>query len=368
MHVENNPKKKQMQYSKMYLNQIKSMKGLSGSDIMVFLVLKCFENKDSRESYPCVKTIIEHTGISRGSVLRAFQKLKDKGLIKPEGKTPLNVNKWSFAGIRSDTTTVSDPIPPSISPDTTPVSDLIHKSNKLTAKETTNLKVSKQTEDEDEASGVDSAGLLAETDDERLFLLLWEKWNGHNLFKWSSLVSPLEDWRSIKEDVKDSIKDKDLLNELVCIDIFCMQQWYQKTAGKEYTGVALVWSDQRWMSGISKWLSSDTPSYINAQKRPYLKYAISLDRPSSQIVNAQAVTPPEDVQKTPADKIDISQWENRLMALYDDFDQHGDQSLLEQHFKTLYDLMISNCGPKEMKTIKADTRFYELFYTVEENQ
>ena len=56
MQIENNVQRKQVQYTKMFLNQVKSMKGLSGSDIMVFLVLKCFENKDSRESYPSVKT------------------------------------------------------------------------------------------------------------------------------------------------------------------------------------------------------------------------------------------------------------------------------------------------------------------------
>ena len=173
MLTTNNAQRKQMQHTKIYLNQIKLLKGLSASDIMVFMVLKCFENKNTRESYPSVKTIIEHTGLSRGSILRAFQKLKDKELIRLEGKTVLNVNRWSFSSIRTDTS---------------PVSELIHKSNKLTEKETTNIKV----------STCDSAGLLAEEDDERLFLQLWEKWSNNNLFKWSSVVCPLEDWKTIK--------------------------------------------------------------------------------------------------------------------------------------------------------------------------
>ena len=365
MQIENNVQRKQVQYTKMFLNQVKSMKGLSGSDIMVFLVLKCFENKDTRESYPSVKTIIEHTGISRGSVLRAFQKLKDKGLIKAEGKTHLNVNRWSFTSIRSettpsikpDTTPVSDPRPPSINPDTTPVSDLIYKSNKLTAKEITNITVS-----------TEETCLLAETDDEVLFLQLWEKWNQHNLFKWSCIDTPLMEWRSIKKDVKDSIKDKDLLNELVCIDIFCMQQWMNKTGGKDYSGSPAVWSDQRWIAGITKWLSSETASYINAQKKPYLKYAISLERPASQMVNAQAVTPPEAVQKKQGDNKVDDVWRKRLMSIYEAFDQHGNQHLLKTDFKELYDLLFSSCTPKELKAIKADTAFYEMFYTVEEEE
>ena len=356
MKTEDNLQIKQMQYTKMYLKQIKLMKGLSASDIMVFMVLKCFENKNTRESYPSVKTIIEHTGISRGSVLRAFQKLKNKGLIKAEGKTHLNVNRWSFAGIRTDTTPVSEPIPPSINPDTTPVSDLIHKSNKLTEQETTNITV----------STIDNTGLLAEEDDERLFLLLWEKWSSHNLFKWCSVVSPLEDWRTIKDDVKDKTKSKDLLNELVCIDIFCMQQWMNKTSGKEYNGPPCVWSDQRWMAGIIKWLSSDTPSYINAQKKPYVRYAISLERTAPQIVNTQAVRPSEDVQKNQADKIDISEWKNRLSSIYEAFDHHGDSYLLEEQFNETYDLIISSCTPEQMKAIRKDTAFYEMIYTVEE--
>lgn len=352
----------------MFLSEIKSMKGLSASDIMVFLVLKCFENKDTRESYPCVKTIIEHTGLSRGSVLRAFQKLKDAGLIKPEGKTPLNVNRWSFTGIRSDTSLVSDPIHPSIRTDTSLVSDLIHKSNKLTEKETTNIKVSKQKDESSGVDGVDSAGLLAETDDERLFLQLWEKWNGHTLFKWSSVVSPLEDWRTIKGDVKDCIKSKDLLNELVCIDIFCMQQWMKKTGGKDYSGSPLVWSDRRWMSGIIKWLSSETASYINAQKKPYLKYAISLHRTSSQMVNTQAESTPEDVQKKQDDNKVDEGWKSRLMSIYEAFDEHGNQHVLKSDFKQLYDSLISSCTKEELNTIKADSSFYELFYTVEQGE
>ena len=358
MLTTNNAQRKQMQHTKIYLNQIKLLKGLSASDIMVFMVLKCFENKNTRESYPSVKTIIEHTGLSRGSILRAFQKLKDKELIRLEGKTVLNVNRWSFSSIRTDTSPVSEPIPPSIRTDTSPVSELIHKSNKLTEKETVNLKV----------STCDSAGLLAEKDDERLFLQLWEKWSNHNLFKWSSVVCPLEDWKTIKEDVQDKIKDKDLLKELVCIDIFCMQQWMKKTGGKDYEGAPVVWSDQRWMAGIIKWLSSDTSSYINAQKKPYLKYAISLEGSASIVSISQASKQPERVEKKQADKIDISEWENRLGTIYEDFEEHENPDLLEQNFAELYGLLISTCTPKEMKAIRADTKFYELFYSVEENK
>ena len=147
-----------------------------------------------------------------------------------------------------------------------------------------------------------------------------------------------------------------------------MQQWMKKTGGKEYHGSPLVWSDRRWMAGIIKWLSSETASYINAQKKPYLKYAISLQRPSSQIVNTQAQRSPEDVQKKQDDNKVDEGWKSRLMSIYEAFDQHGNQHVLKSDFKELYDSLISSCTKEELNTIKADSSFYEMFYTVEQGE
>ena len=349
----NNANQKKSQYTKMHLEEIKRLKSLSASDILVFMVLRCFENKNTRESYPSVKTIIEHTGVSRGSVLRAFKKLQKKSLIKEEGLTQNGVKRWSFTGITSDTREVSHLIQGGITSDTREVSELIHKSNKLTKKEIANCKASKEEE---------LADLL---DDEKLFLLLWEKWNTKNICKWSS-SNPLQDWREIKKETHDQIKDKDLITELTCIDIFLMQQLISKTGGKEYTGVPLLWSGARFIAGISRWLSSSTPSYINAKKKQFLRYAISLQEGDQDMPIAEESSASEELEENQAGSSIIKSFENRLTLIYEDFQKHNDMFQMKLDFQDLHHIMIQECTDQEIQKMKSMTRFYEMFYTLGE--
>lgn len=336
----------------MYLQEIKRFKSLSASDIMVYMVLKCFENVKTRESYPSVKTIIEHTSLSRGSVLRAFKKLKSKDLIKEEGRTISGVKRWSFTGITSDTTHVSHPILPSITPDTTHVSELIHKSNKLTDNENYNCKASKKE--------------LAVLADEKMFLLLWEKWNDHEMCKWTS-SNPIKDWKEIKKEVEHHIKSKDLIMELTCIDIFLMQQFVSKTSSTgQYSGGAVLWSGARWMAGISRWLSSDTPSYINAKKKRFLKHAISLEGEGADMSISEPSITPEAQEGEEEDSSTVMTFQKRLKAIYEDFQKHNDMFQMKLDFQDLHHIMLQECTKQEIKTMKDSTVFYEMFYTLGE--
>lgn len=336
----------------MYLQEIKRFKSLSASDIMVYMVLKCFENVNTRESFPSVKTIIEHTGISRGSVLRAFKKLKERRLIKEEGVTQHGVKRWAFAGITSDTTEVSELIQGGITSDTMEVSELIHKSNKLTENENYNCKVSTQE--------------LAVLADEKLFLQLWEKWSNHQICKWTSL-HPLKEWKEIKKEVQHEIKGKNLTTELICIDIFLMQQLIAKSdPSGEYSGGAVLWSGARWLAGITRWLSSDTPSYINAKKRRFLKHAISLQEEGVDMSITKPSMTPEAQEEEEEDSSTVMTFQKRLKAIYEDFQKHNDMFQMKLDFQDLHHAMLQECTQHEINTMKDSTLFYEMFYTLGE--
>ena len=362
---QNNPKQNKVQYTKMHLQEIKRLQSLSASDILVFMVLRCFVNNSTRESYPSVKTIIEYTGVSRGSVLRAFKKLKQKNIIKEEGYTQNGVKRWSFTGITSDTGIrtdtgitsdtggVSELIQGGIASDTREVSELIHKSNKLKEKEKDNCKASKEEE---------LADLL---NDEKMFLLLWNKWSTQNICKWSS-SNPLQDWRQIKAEVKEHIKSKDLITELTCIDIFLMQQLVSKSNGKEYTGAPVLWSGARFMSGICRWLSSETPSYINAKKKQFLKHAISLSRTDQDMPIAEESSASEELEENQDASSIIKTYENRLTLIYEDFQKHNDMFQMKLDFQDLFHTMNQECTDQEIQTMKSMTRFYEMFYSLGE--
>ena len=352
MQNQNNPNQKQRQYTKMFLQEIKRFKSLSASDIMVYMVLKCFENVKTRESYPSVKTIIEHTGISRGSVLRAFKKLKERRLIKEEGVTQHGIKRWSFAGITSDTTEVSELIQGGITSDTMEVSELIHKSNKLTENENYNCKV--------------STGELTVLADEKLFLQLWEKWSDHQICKWTSL-DPLKEWKEIKKEVQHEIKGKNLTTELICIDIFLMQQLIAKSdPSGEYSGGAVLWSGARWLAGMTRWLSSDTPSYINAKKRRFLKHAISLQEECVDMSIAKPSITPEAQEGKEEESSTVMTFQKRLKAIYEDFQKHNDMFQMKLDFQDLHHAMLQECTQHEINTMKDSTLFYEMFYSLGE--
>ena len=216
-----------------------ALQKLSGSDIRVFLAL-CLHRNKSHISYPSIYTIAKIAGITRHSAIRCMAKLKDKQLITPAGKTQTGVIRYKVGG-------VSIQIPGGIDSDTGGVSNQIPSTANRTTKLTTNIN----------STSTDDINI-----EERLFLLLWEKWQSAN--GWIH-PNPLQGYR-------DSIKNcdgRDKINELQCIDLFLM---HNTQSGKP------IWSGTDFLpNALSNWFRSKTPSIKTKQTKykPYLHRMIT---------------------------------------------------------------------------------------------
>ena len=158
------------------IDECTALQKLSGSDIRVFLAL-CLHRNKSHISYPSIYTIAKIAGITRHSAIRCLAKLKEKKLITPAGKTQTGVIRYKVGG-------VTNQIPGGIDTDTGGVSNQIPS----TANRTTNL-----------TTNINSTSTDDKNIEEKLFLLLWEKWQSAN--GWIH-PNPLQGYR-------DSIKNCD---------------------------------------------------------------------------------------------------------------------------------------------------------------
>ena len=131
------------QYAIVHLNQIKNLNGLSGADVLVYLVLLSHKNKSTGLAYPSTQTIQRHTELSRSSVMRSIRRLKseDVHLIKEEKTMHAGVKAYSFAtsanidtSVNLDTSANID-TSTSANLDTPPVSDLTPKQVSRTEEE-----------------------------------------------------------------------------------------------------------------------------------------------------------------------------------------------------------------------------------------
>lgn len=216
-----------------------ALQKLSGSDIRVFLAL-CLHRNKSHISYPSIYTIAKIAGITRHSAIRCMAKLKEKKLITPAGKTQTGVIRYKVGG-------VSIQIPGGIDSDTGGVSNQIPSTANRTTNLTTNIN----------STSTDDINI-----EEKLFLLLWEKWQSAN--GWIH-PNPLQGYR-------DSIKNcdgRDKINELQCIDLFLM---HNTQSGKP------IWSGTDFLpNALSNWFRSKTPSIKTKQTKykPYLHRMIT---------------------------------------------------------------------------------------------
>ena len=206
------------------IDECTALQKLSGSDIRVFLAL-CLHRNKSHISYPSIYTIAKIAGITRHSAIRCMAKLKEKKLITPAGKTQSGVIRYKVGG-------VTNQIP-------------------STANRTTNL-----------TTNINSTSTDDKNIEEKLFLLLWEKWQSAN--GWIH-PNPLQGYR-------DSIKNcdgRDKINELQCIDLFLM---HNTQSGRP------IWSGTDFLpNALSNWFRSKTPSIKTKQTKykPYLHRMIT---------------------------------------------------------------------------------------------
>lgn len=331
------------------LNQIKTLHGLSGADVLVYLVLLAHKNKDTGLAYPSASTIQQHTMLSRSSVMRSMKRLKDDGHIIKTDIKYRGVVAYQFATCTNlDTCTSSDTCtnlgtPTCTNLDTPTCTNLGTQTVKGTEKKNT---------------------ILASTDDESLFLLLWEKWNDHNLCKWSSMNEPLSEYRMMKAEVVGVLEHKrikkDFCLELQVIDIFIMQQLMKYGQAGTYEGSARVWSGDRVWSGLSKWLCSDTPSYINADKARYKRFMIKLEdkhqEPVHQVSFAGTETRQNDVLESKDDSQEVLHFQNALKDIYEAFELHQDEDTLQNALQWLYEDMNKILTPEQIETVKQTTK------------
>ena len=255
-------KNKKEQLAILTKEELISLQKLSAADIKVYLALALHRNGYGL-AYPSVTTISAISGSTRATVLRSISKLKEKSLIEARGKTYTGVIKYCVGGIETDTGNetdtgietdtgeVSKRIRGGIETDTGGVSERIPRTAKRTTKRTTNLTASTNT------------SKLAETEDEKLFVLLWEKWKPVHLWEHPF---PLIRYR----DIRAKITDRDMCNELQCIDLFLL---YNSGSGR------MIWGKKQFLnSGLLNWLKSDTPSNNKsiAKYRPYLSKMICI--------------------------------------------------------------------------------------------
>lgn len=264
----NNKTTKHSQYGKVYLTDITSLRGCSGSDALVYLSL-LYHSDMARIAFPSISMIMNETDLSRASVKRALKNLKETySLIKVVARTPSGVNKYRLGGISSEPSIRSEP---RVKPDTPPGSDL----DPPPGSDLNHSKEKKLTENINNKAAI----AALKTNDERLFLLLWEKWKDNKLCCWAS-DNPLASYRIMRDNVislwKRNKFQKDLEYELIVFDIYLMMAADEITEGKEYQGPPRLYGAGRWVIGLRKWLSSSRKSYMNQQRKIYSRNAISL--------------------------------------------------------------------------------------------
>lgn len=341
----NNHAKTQRQYAIIELQQISQFCGLSGADIQVFLTYKAHQNKETGLSWPSVKSIQQYTLLSRSSVMRAIRRLKQSNFIIPTTTKHKGVVAYSFgAGVNIDTGVKSDTGP---NIDTSQVSDLVHK--QVIEQQITNP-ITASTDHM-------GTGLAELADDDKMFLLLWEKWNTQQICQWSSMTGePLKEYRQAKYTAMQHLNEKgitkDWCNELQCIDIFLMQQLIKARGNNQrYEGAAKLWSGVRWCSGIQKWLMSDTPSYINASKQRLQPYAICLSRQTTEATIAEPSRGQERVQDTKVMSEDVQEFVDTLKGLFEEFFETQDESVFNLAYEAIKEDMTQRLTPEQIDIV-----------------
>ena len=214
MHDNHNTNETQSQYGCVYIHDIELLKGCSGAEGLVFMVLCLHAFNGQRVAFPSVTTIQNITDLSRASVLRALKGLRNKGAITNVGKTPTGVNKYALPrGSKSDTSVNPDTSSKSATPtssksDTSPVANLQPIKHKVN----NNIEI--------------LASSASYDRDVLLFVELWNKWYSNPLCLWES-SSPLVEFQNMRTRVlaswqKQGLK-KDMYYELQVCDIYLMQ-------------------------------------------------------------------------------------------------------------------------------------------------
>ena len=354
MNDNNKSKSIKSQYGKIHKEDIISLQGCSGSDVLTYMVL-LYHASIKRISYPSCKRIVSFTGLSRGSVMRSIRRLKDKNIIEPVGYTLGGVVKYQLPCISSDTPPCNksdtgcneadtspcneSDTPPCNKSDTSPVSKLIPITEKITEKKN-NL-------------------LIANTADEKLFCLLWDKWNDDALCKWES-IDALQDYLLLKEQVlnhwqTNSIK-KELCFELQIIDIFLLEQ-KELLANKSYTGEPRLWAKRNWFEGLIKWLKSPTPSRISPNRKKFIPHCIKLNSSTSE----PEQKPQKNEHKDDSDNVYIED----LLSLYGLLDDCEDMNS-EEGYRAMHRLFLAHYEKTPFPDrFRSDSRFYEYFHTID---
>ena len=204
---------------------------------------------------------------------------------------------------------------------------------------------------------------LASTKDEKIFSLLWQKWNSEALCKWQSL-EPLKEYRMMRGRIsalwKSKNINKDLIYELQVIDLYLMEARQDITGGSDWNAAPRLWANRKWLSGIEKWLSSPTPSRVSDKRRQYISNVISLAEPEEASQNQ-----PEQPTSSSADESD-KEYVKDLEALYEllydceDLREESGYVAMKELFVTHYQ---TTPFPDYLRN---NERFYEYFYTVEQ--
>lgn len=287
--------------------------------------------------------------------MRSLRRMKEKNIIESLGVTSAGVVKYRLPCISSDTCTDSDTgvntdtctdsdTSPRLNLDTPPVSVLIPKAEKETEKEN-NL-------------------LIASTADEKIFSLLWEKWNQDSLCLWESIDS-LREYISMRDLVlaywKNQNLNKELVFELQMIDIFLMEQKLSITEGKEYSGSPRLWARRNWIGGIRKWLQSSTPSRLSEKRKRFIPYCIKLSVDSNESQDSGPVEQQPQHNKEESYQEHIKELEALYELLYDCEDLREESGYL-----AMRELFVSHYQTTPFPdSLRDDDRFYEYFYNVD---
>lgn len=278
MYNNNNEIRHACQYGRIYLSDIENLQGAGGAEALIFMTLSIHAFNAERIAFPTVKTMQQITGLSRGSVLRALAKLKDRGAIQEVGKTHIGVVKYLVGGSKSDTGLKSDTGGSSKS-DTGGGQNLIPIKHNLKDNTKNTL------------ASFSKEGLER---DELLFIQLWEKWKNNNMTRWEA-AEPLQQYKILRSSMLSLWKSrgyrKSLEHELTILDVFLMEKLI--SLGKDYSGPARFWAGQKWLSGLEKWLSSSAPSHTGGKRRELLPYAIKIE-----VESAPEAAAPEAEQYT----------------------------------------------------------------------
>lgn len=353
MQNNNNVLNKSCQYGILYKSDIIPLKSSTASELLVYMVYLVHASKDSGRSFPSYTTITSLTGLSRSSVIRAVKGLKTKNILQEVGKTTAGVNIFKIIrGITdgtsvtddtrvTDDTSVTDDTTPSVTGDTTPVSQVTPITSYRTDKNNNCFK-------------------LANTKDEKLFSLLWEKWSQSPLCLWEAL-NPLQEYQLLRDRVLNLWKtknyQKDLLYELQIVDIYLMQSKDNITQGKEYSSAPRLWAKNKWSSGIEKWLSSSTPSYLSSERKAYISKCIHLE-----VIEQDYEKPVEPV---PSMSGQNEKYHQELEAMYELLYDCEDLRTSDG-----FDAMVQLFKANQENTpfpdsLRNDTRFYEYFHIID---